>query len=74
MLLCLQTMNESIANIYDVTGKLIKTENISKGNNSIVLNANPGYYIVKLINGNTVKSQKIITTIELQTVTVHCTY
>ena len=51
---------ESIANIYDVTGKLIVSENIQRGNSSLELNVNPGYYIIKLMTENKVNSKKII--------------
>ena len=51
---------ESIANIYDVTGKLISSHNIQRGNNIIELNVNPAYYIIKLVTNNKVNSKKII--------------
>ncbi len=51
---------ESIANIYDVTGKLISSHNIQRGNNLIELNVNPAYYIIKLVTNNKVNSKKII--------------
>lgn len=45
--------------VIDITGRIIKRESIN-GCPSISVNAAPGIYLFRLINGNDVKMQKIL--------------
>lgn len=45
--------------VMDITGRILSTENI-EGSYSMSLNLNAGVYMVRLCNGNDVKTQKIV--------------
>ena len=45
--------------VVDVTGRIVKSENIN-GSANVSVNAAPGVYMINLINGNDVKTQKIV--------------
>ena len=45
--------------VVDVTGRIVKSETIN-GTASISMNATPGVYMLRLINGNDVKVQKVV--------------
>ena len=45
--------------VIDITGRLINTETIN-GSASVNLNAAPGVYMLRLINGDNVKVQKVV--------------
>ena len=45
--------------VIDVTGRIINSESIN-GSCSVALNAVPGVYMIRLINGSNVKTQKMV--------------
>jgi len=45
--------------VYDISGRLIANENVQTGLNETTLHVEKGYYIVKIISPETIKSQKI---------------
>jgi hypothetical protein len=50
---------EATLQVVDVMGRIIKSENIN-GCASVNVNAAPGVYMIRLINGNDVKVQKVV--------------
>ena len=50
---------EATLQVIDVTGRIVKSESIN-GSASINVNAAAGVYMLRLINGNDVKVQKIV--------------
>ena len=50
---------EATLQVVDVMGRIISTQNIN-GNATINLNETPGIYMMRLVNGNNVKVQKIV--------------
>ncbi len=50
---------EATVQVIDITGRILKSESIN-GCASISVNAAPGIYMLRLINGNGVKVQKIV--------------
>ncbi|MBP5572913.1 MAG: DUF2436 domain-containing protein, partial [Bacteroidales bacterium] len=46
-------------NVYDVTGRLVDTQSVN-GSCQVGFNAVPGVYMIQLVNGNDVKTQKIV--------------
>jgi hypothetical protein len=55
----ISNMGEATLQVIDVTGRIVKNETIS-GNASISLNEVPGVYVMRLVNGENVKTQKIV--------------
>ncbi len=53
--------NEGDAQLHviDMTGRIVSTETIN-GNATVKVNAAPGVYMLRLINGNDIKTQKVI--------------
>ena len=53
--------NEGSANlqVVDVNGRILSSETVN-GSVSKAINAAPGVYVIRLINGNDVKTQKIV--------------
>ena len=53
--------NEGTAtmNVYDITGRLINTQNIN-GSCQVNFNATAGVYMIQLVNGTNTKTQKIV--------------
>ena len=51
--------SEATLQVIDITGRILKSESIN-GCASISVNAAPGIYLFRLINGNDVKVQKIV--------------
>ncbi|MBO7617993.1 MAG: T9SS type A sorting domain-containing protein, partial [Bacteroidales bacterium] len=45
--------------VVDVTGRILKSETIN-GCANVNVNAAPGVYMLRLINGNNVKVQKVV--------------
>ena len=45
--------------VIDMTGRIVSTETIN-GNATVKVNAAPGVYMLRLINGNDIKTQKVI--------------
>ena len=45
--------------VVDVMGRIVKSESIN-GSASIIVNAAPGVYTLRLVNGNDVKTQKVV--------------
>ena len=52
-------LGEATLQVVDVIGRLVSTEQIN-GNATINLNETPGIYMLRLVNGNDVKVQKIV--------------
>ena len=52
-------LGEATLQVVDVMGRLVSTEQIN-GNATINLNETPGIYMLRLVNGNDVKVQKIV--------------
>ena len=50
---------KAIAQVVDVTGRILKSEKI-EGCHSMSINAAPGVYMIRLISGNDVKVQKVV--------------
>jgi hypothetical protein len=50
---------QATVQLIDVTGRILSSERIS-GNYEIHLNATAGVYVLRLIDGNNVRSQKIV--------------
>ena len=50
---------EATLQVVDVMGRIVNTQNIN-GNATINLNETPGIYMLRLVNGNNVKVQKIV--------------
>ena len=50
---------EATLQVIDVMGRTLSTETIS-GNATISLNQTPGVYMLRLVNGNSVKVQKVV--------------
>ena len=55
----ISNMGEATLQVIDVTGRIVKNETIS-GNASISINEVPGVYVMRLVNGENVKTQKIV--------------
>jgi hypothetical protein len=53
------TSNNATLQVVDAMGRVLSSETIS-GSESVSLNAAPGVYMIRLINGNDVKVQKIV--------------
>ncbi len=53
--------NEGDAQLHviDMTGRIVSTETIN-GNATVKVNAAPGVYMLRLVNGNDIKTQKVI--------------
>ena len=45
--------------VVDVNGRILSSETVN-GSVSKAINAAPGVYVIRLINGNDVKTQKIV--------------
>ena len=45
--------------VIDMTGRIVSTETIN-GNATVKVNAAPGVYMLRLVNGNDIKTQKVI--------------
>lgn len=52
-------MGEATLQVVDVMGRVLSTETIN-GNAEISLNQVPGVYMIRLVNGNDVKVQKVV--------------
>ena len=50
---------EATLQVMDVTGRIVKSESIS-GSANVDVNAAPGVYMFRLVNGNDVKTQKVV--------------
>ena len=50
---------EAQLHVIDMTGRIVSTETIN-GNATVKVNAAPGVYMLRLINGNDIKTQKVI--------------
>ena len=50
---------EATLQVVDVMGRVLSTETVN-GNVSLNLNQTPGVYMLRLINGDNVKTQKIV--------------
>ena len=46
-------------NVFDITGRLVNTQTVN-GSCQVAFNAVPGVYMIQLVNGNDVKTQKIV--------------
>ena len=57
--LIISNEGNAMMNVYDITGRLINTQNIN-GSCQVNLNATPGVYMIQLVNGNNTKTQKIV--------------
>jgi hypothetical protein len=45
--------------VYDLPGKMTASSKISGGKNTITINASKGYYIVKVVGNNGIKTKKV---------------
>jgi ABC-type uncharacterized transport system substrate-binding protein len=45
--------------VYDISGRIIATQSVNQGLNEINLKVDRGYYIVKVISRENVKTQKV---------------
>ena len=52
-------LGEATLQVVDVTGRTVSSETIN-GNATISLNQTPGVYMLRLVNGNSVKVQKVV--------------
>ena len=52
-------LGEATLQVVDVTGRIVSSETIN-GNADITLNQTPGVYMLRLVNGNNVKVQKVV--------------
>ena len=52
-------LGEATLQVVDVTGRTLSSETIN-GNATISLNQTPGVYMLRLVNGNSVKVQKVV--------------
>ena len=52
-------LGEATLQVVDVTGRTVSSETIN-GNATISLNQTPGVYMLRLVNGNSVRTQKIV--------------
>ena len=52
-------LGEATLQVVDVMGRLVSTEQIN-GNATLNLNETPGIYMLRLVNGNDVKVQKVV--------------
>ncbi|MBR7023398.1 MAG: T9SS type A sorting domain-containing protein, partial [Bacteroidales bacterium] len=50
---------DAILQVIDVTGRILSSERIS-GSGSKAIQAAPGVYVLRLINGDNVKTQKVV--------------
>jgi len=55
----LNNMGNATLQVIDITGRVLSSETIS-GNASISLNQTPGVYMLRLINSDSVRTQKIV--------------
>ena len=55
----INTAGEATLQVIDITGRIISSESVN-GSVSTTLNATPGVYMLRLINGENVKVQKIV--------------
>ena len=55
----LNNMGNATLQVIDITGRVLSSETIS-GNASISLNQTPGVYMLRLINSENVKTQKVV--------------
>ena len=56
---CISNMGAATLQVIDVTGRILSSENVN-GNATISLNETPGVYVFRLVNGDSVKTQKVI--------------
>jgi hypothetical protein len=45
--------------VYDISGRIIATQSVNQGLNEINLKVDRGYYIVKVISRENVKTHKV---------------
>ena len=57
--LVINNEGDATMNIYDITGRLVNTQTIN-GSCQVGFNAAPGVYMIQMVNGNDVKTQKIV--------------
>ena len=55
----ISNMGEATLQVVDVMGRVLSTETVN-GNATINLNQTPGVYMFRLVNGDSVKTQKIV--------------
>ena len=55
----ISNVGEATLQVVDVTGRMVSNETIN-GNATISLNQTPGVYMLRLVNGNSVKVQKVV--------------
>jgi hypothetical protein len=48
-----------VVEVYDLPGKMTASSKISEGKNTITINTSKGYYIVKVVGNNGIKTQKV---------------
>jgi uncharacterized protein YjdB len=58
-ILVINSDSNATLNVYDVTGRLVDTKNVN-GSCQVGFNAVTGVYMIQLVNGNDVKTQKIV--------------
>lgn len=59
IIVSLEESDYASAKIYDLSGRLIKVANLSKGTNTIDLNTNQGYLLVEVISPKGIKTNKV---------------
>jgi hypothetical protein len=55
----ISNVGEATLQVVDVTGRMVSSETIN-GNATISLNQTPGVYMLRLVNGDNVKTQKVV--------------
>ena len=55
----INNVGEATLQVVDVNGRILSSETVN-GSVSTTINATPGVYMIRLINGNDVKTQKIV--------------
>ena len=55
----ISNVGEATLQVVDVTGRTLSSETIN-GNATISLNQTPGVYMLRLVNGNSIKTQKVV--------------
>ena len=55
----ISNMGDATLQVVDVMGRVLSSETVS-GNANVSLNQTPGVYVIRLVNGDSVKTQKIV--------------